>query len=73
MASIELNQSTRDKIQYALDNGPGTNNQNYRAAYDAIYNEINNAGVDPGTLNWFAQAGMINQHASNPTAQGTAG
>jgi hypothetical protein len=50
MASIELTQATRDKIEYARDNGPGANNQNYRAAYDAVYNEIKNAGFDPGTV-----------------------
>ncbi len=72
MTSIVLSQSTQNKINFAMTTGPGVNNQNYVAAYNAISSEINaNGGFNPGTQNWFSQAGPINGQASNPTAPGT--
>jgi hypothetical protein len=72
MTSIVLSQSTQDKINIAITAGPGANNQNYFAAYNAINSEINaNGGFDPGTANWFAKAGQINTQAFSSSAVGT--
>jgi hypothetical protein len=56
MTSIILSQSTQDKINLALAAGPGANNQNYFAAYNAISADITSHGkFSYGTLNWFSQ------------------
>jgi len=67
-----LSLATQNAISLALAAGPGTNNQNYLAAYNAISSDIRaSGGFNTGTLNWFAQAGLVNTNAFNPTAQGT--
>jgi hypothetical protein len=72
MTSIILSQSTQDKINLAATAGPGANNQNYFAAYNAVSNEIAaSGGFNTGTINWFSQAGQINSQAFSPTAPGT--
>src|SRR6266581_714481 len=70
MTEVWLSQSTQDKINIALAQGPGANNANYVAAYSAIYNDIKNTGVNAGTLNWFSMAGDVNGQQYNPTAAG---
>jgi hypothetical protein len=37
MTTVTLSQSTQNLISVALTQGPGANNQNYVAAYNAIY------------------------------------
>jgi hypothetical protein len=60
MTSMTLSQSTQDAINLALQT-PGTNNQNYVAAYNAISADINsNGGFNSGTTNSFALAGSVN-------------
>ena len=72
MTSIILSQSTQDKINFAISAGPGANNQNYLAAYNAVNSEISaNGGFDAGTANWFSKAGQINTQAFNSSAVGT--
>jgi hypothetical protein len=72
MTSILLSQSTQEKINLAVAAGPGPNNQNYLAAYNAISNDINvNGGVNPGTSYWFSLAGAINTQQFSASAPGT--
>jgi RTX calcium-binding nonapeptide repeat (4 copies)/FG-GAP-like repeat len=72
MTSMTLSSSTQNAINVALTVGPGPNNQNYLAAYTAISSDIkSNGGFDSGTLNWFAQAGLVNTQAFTPSAAGT--
>ncbi|CAE6862303.1 hypothetical protein R75461_08047 [Paraburkholderia nemoris] len=71
MTTFSLSQNTINLINTALSD-PGTNNVNYLNAYNAIYNDIKNQpGVDPGTVNWFSQAGLVNTQLFNPTPAGT--
>jgi hypothetical protein len=50
MTTMTLSQSTQDAISVARSQGPGTNNQNYIAAYNAISGDISShGGFDPGT------------------------
>jgi hypothetical protein len=52
MTSMTLSQSTQNAINLALQDGPGPNNQNYIAAYNAISADINsNGGFNSGTTN----------------------
>jgi len=72
MTSMTLSQSTQSAINVAIQQGPGTNNQNYVAAYNAIYADISaQGGFNSGTVTWFSQAGQINGQQFNPTAAGT--
>jgi hypothetical protein len=61
MTSMTLSQSTQDAINLAINQGPGVNNQNYVAAYNAIYEDISSSGgFNSGTVNWFSLAATIN-------------
>jgi hypothetical protein len=61
MTSMTLSQPTQNAINLALQDGPGPNNQNYVAAYNAISADINsNEGFNTGTTNWFSLAGSVN-------------
>lgn len=72
MTSMILSQSTQDAINRAIAEGPGANNQNYLAAYSAIYADISaHGGFNSGALNWFSQAGLVNTQAFSPNASGT--
>jgi hypothetical protein len=72
MTSMVLSEATQTAIQTALNEGPGTNNQNYLAAYTAIYNDIaGNGEFNTGTVKWFQQAGQVNTQAFHPNAAGT--
>jgi hypothetical protein len=72
MTSMTLSQSTQDAINVARTQGPGTNNQNYVAAYNAIFADISShGGFDPGTTNWFSLAGSVNGQQFTPSAAGT--
>lgn len=69
MTSMVLSPDTQAAISRALT-GPGPNNENYKAAYDAISRDISDhGGFNSGTLNWFAQAGLINTQAFSPSAR----
>ena len=72
MTTMTLSQSTQDAINVARSQGPGTNNQNYIAAYNAISGDISShGGFDPGTIYWFSLAGSINGQQFNPSPAGT--
>jgi hypothetical protein len=71
MTQVPLQQTTIDKIDIALNQGPGTNNANYVAAYNAIYRDISNTALNSGTQYWFSQAGNVNGQAFTPSAAGT--
>ena len=71
MTQVTLQQSTINLINTALDQGTGTNNANYIAAYNAISNDIKNTGINSGTQYWFSQAGNVNGQAFTPSAAGT--
>src|SRR5947209_823538 len=72
MTQITLNQTTQAAIQKALIEGAGAGHENYVAAYNAIYSDINrNGSFNSGTLNWFSQAAEVNGEAATPTASGT--
>jgi hypothetical protein len=72
MTTMTLSQSTQDAISVARTQGPGTNNQNYVAAYNAISGDISShGGFDPGTTYWFSLAGSINGQQFNPSPAGT--
>jgi hypothetical protein len=72
MTSMTLSQTTQDAITNAINNGPGSNNQNYVAAYNAIYNDIAaNGEFNGGTLQWFNLAPTVNAQAFQPSAAGT--
>jgi hypothetical protein len=72
MTTMVLSQATQAAIQTAINAGPGANNQNYLAAYTAIYKDIAaNDAFNTGTVKWFQQAGQVNTQAFNPNAAGT--
>src|SRR4051812_4399821 len=72
MTTMTLSQSTQDAIRVAREQGPGTSNQNYIAAYNAISADISShGGFDPGTAYWFSLAGSINGQQFNPSPAGT--
>jgi hypothetical protein len=72
MTSMVLSPSTQAAINLAVTAGPGPQNQNYFAAYNAISSDIAaNGGFNSGTLNWFAQAGFVNTQAFGSSAIGT--
>src|SRR3954470_9776389 len=72
MTSIILSQATQNAIDLAVTVGPGVNNQNYLAAYNAISNEIKATGsFNSGTLNWFSMAGTVNSQQYAASAAGT--
>jgi hypothetical protein len=59
MNNITLSPATQATIINAINYGPGINNQNYAAAYSAIYSDLKAyGGFNSGTLNWFSQAGL---------------
>jgi hypothetical protein len=70
MASVTLSATTQSLINTALTQGAGTNNANYVAAYNAIYDDIKNSGLNAGIINWFSQAGSVNGYQSNPSPSG---
>jgi hypothetical protein len=72
MSAFNLSKNTIDLVNTAVKSGPGVSNVNYLNAYNAIYNDIKNQpGVDPGTVNWFSQAGLVNTQLFNATPAGT--
>ena len=71
MTNISLSAATQQLINAALNSGPGVNNANYVAAYNAIYNDIKNTAMNPGTLSWFSMAGSVNGEQWQPSAAGT--
>jgi len=71
MASVTLSQNTQNLINYALANGPGTTNINYRNAYAAISSDIAASGtINSGVASWFANAGAINSEQYLPNGVG---
>ena len=70
MASVTLSQNTQNLINTALSQGTGTNNANYIAAYNAIYNDIKNSDLNTGTLNWFSEAANVDGYQYNPNPTG---
>jgi hypothetical protein len=72
MTQFTLSANTQALINAAVADGPGTNNANYLAAYNAIYSDIEaNGGVNSGTAYWFSQAGLVNTQLFSPNATGT--
>src|SRR5262249_42722594 len=72
MTQFSLSQNTQNLINTAISSGPGTNNVNYLNAYNAIYSDLKaNGNINPGTLNWFSQAGEVNTQLFSPSAAGT--
>ena len=74
MTTITLSSNTQALITTAVNNGPGANNQNYIAAYNAISAELKaNGTFNSGTVNWFSGAGAVNAQATGngTTAEGT--
>ena len=71
MTQFTLNQNTQTLINTAVSSGPGTNNINYKNAYNAIYNElVAHGNINAGTLYWFSQAANVNAEATSPNAAG---
>ena len=67
MTQFTLSQATQNAINIALSQGTGTNNANYVAAYNAIYDDIlAHPEVNSGTQYWFSQAGNVNGQGSRP-------
>ena len=72
MTTFTLSSATQAAINNALNDGPGTNNANYLAAYNDIYNDlVANGNVNPAVVYWFSQAGGINSQEFSATAAGT--
>ncbi len=70
MTQITLSQATQAAINTAVNDGPGANNANYVAAYNAIHGDIQGTSIDSGTQYWFSLAGSINGQAFTPSAAG---
>jgi hypothetical protein len=71
---MTLSSTTQTAINLALSTLPDSQNYNpnYAAAYKAIYADISSqGGFNSGTLNWFSQAGLVNQQQVIPSAAGT--
>jgi hypothetical protein len=68
--TITLSQNTQNLIQTALTKGHGDNNQNYIAAYQAIYDDIKNSNLNIGTINWFSRAANVNSYLYNQNPTG---
>jgi hypothetical protein len=72
MTQFLLSPATQNAINTAINDGPGLNNANYVAAYNAIYtNLVSEGGVNAATLYWFSQTGNINGQVSKAIAAGT--
>jgi hypothetical protein len=72
MTQLVSSPSTQKLIVLALSD-PGAKNINNLNAYNAIYGDLlANGNINSGTLQWFAQAGLVNTQQFGPSnAQGT--